>query len=276
MKRIANYKDIDIISNSCNKFTFFKSPYAAHKTFSAVDIYYNSNIAPSPVWGEIIDIREYNTPTYLKNNNSKEYLIAIEQGDYVVKIMHIKPCLEIGEKVHVGDRLGEFIRNGYFCFWNDLCMHVECRDKNDYIRASNNKRLNFDIGEIKNSMENNEFFEGEVIQTRKNYALISADYATDGKINGFAINGYFLDGFIPLNQDYYLNYYGIISKDYCSTLENNNIEMQIYSGNQSISALGLAFSLSFNKPLIKIIPLQYREYFLKEGDIIKLKINLKW
>jgi len=106
--------------------------------------------------------------------------------------------------------------------------------------------------------------------------LISADYATDGKINGFAINGYFLDGFIPLNQDYYLNYYGIISKDYCSTLENNNIEMQIYSGNQSISALGLAFSLSFNKPLIKIIPLQYGEYFLKEGDIIKIKINLKW
>lgn len=125
-------------------------------------------------------------------------------------------------------------------------------------------------------LENNEFFEGEVIHSKKNYALISADYATDGKINGFAINGYFLDGFIPLNQDYYLNYYGIISKDYCSTLENNNIEMQIYSGNQSISALGLAFSLSFNKPLIKIIPLQYGEYFLKEGDIIKIKINLKW
>jgi ABC-type cobalamin/Fe3+-siderophores transport system ATPase subunit len=93
VKKIAGHELIEIYAPDKSRFSFLKSPYAAHKTNSAVDIYHGSfgSEAVSPVDGKIIDIRSFDTPTPFKNIDSKEYLIAIKQGNHVIKILHIKP-----------------------------------------------------------------------------------------------------------------------------------------------------------------------------------------
>ncbi len=143
MKKIASHCDVDIFAPDTSRFSFLKSPYAAHKTGSAVDIYYGDfeSDAFSPVDGKIIDIKSYDTPTLFKDWNSKEYIIAIRQNHYVIKILHIKPDVYPGEMISKGDKIGTFIHNGYFIFWNDPVMHVEVRQAEDYLRASNQHSL---------------------------------------------------------------------------------------------------------------------------------------
>ncbi len=70
---------------------------------------------------------------------------VLKEPLYVIKIIHIKPEVSIGETISKGDLLGTFIKNGYFIFWNDPVMHVEVRKPWDYLRASNNLNLLPDI-----------------------------------------------------------------------------------------------------------------------------------
>jgi hypothetical protein len=200
VKKIASHETIDIYAPDNSRFSFLKSPYAAHKTNSAVDIYYGSfgGEAVSPVDGKIIDIRSFDTPTPFKNKDSKEYLIAIEQGNHVIKIIHIEPDVSIGDKISKGDRIGSFIKNGYFIFWNDPVMHVEVRKPHDYLRASNNlnltpaidwNRITYPIPEITD-------FECRVEEINECYTLLSAPYQICGDVMGFSIDGGFIDGYV--------------------------------------------------------------------------------
>ena len=111
MKKIASHSDVDIFAPRNSRFSFLKSPYAAHKTGSAVDIYYGDfgSDAFSPVDGRIIDIKSYDTPTPFKDWNSKEYVIAIRQHHHVIKILHIKPDVSPGDVISKGDKIGTFI-----------------------------------------------------------------------------------------------------------------------------------------------------------------------
>ena len=135
LKKIASHADVDIFAPDNSRFSFLKSPYAAHKTGSAVDIYYGDfgSVAFSPVDGKIIDVQSHDSPTPFKDWNTNEYVIAISQNKNVIKILHIKPDVTPGETISKGDKIGTFIHNGYFIFWNDPVMHVEVRQPEDYL-----------------------------------------------------------------------------------------------------------------------------------------------
>ncbi|VVB95788.1 Uncharacterised protein [uncultured archaeon] len=271
IEKIASHDDIDIFAPDDSRFSFLKSPYAAHKTKSAVDIYYGSfgGEAFSPVDGEIIDIRSFDTPTPFKDINSREYLIAMSQGKYVIKIIHIKPEVSIGDTLSKGEMLGTFIKNGYFIFWNDPVMHVEVRKQWDYLRASNNLHLLPDIEWTALPEGKTLEVDCRIEEVNKRYSLLSAPYSTCGDVKGFATDGGFLDGFISSNGDD--GFFGIVKRQGFSHPAVSSFE--ISKGDSEIKCSGVAFCLSLKEPAIKVIPEIYSDKPISLGDNIHLKLT---
>lgn len=272
MKKIAGHDDVDIYAPDNSRFSFMKSPYAAHKTNSAVDIYYGCFGGPalSPVDGKVIDIRSFDTPTPFKGRDSKEYLIAIQQGKYVVKIIHIEPHIAIGEEISIGERIGTFIKNGYFIFWNDPVMHVEVRDPRNYLRASNDHELSPNI-EWRNLPDGKTVeFECVVEEVNENYSLLYASFQTCGIIRGFAIDGGFIDGYISSNEEDH--FFGVVKPG--GFFRPKVLVLEITKENRPVRCSGIAFSLSFNEPGIKLIPEKYGDKPLSKGDKINIVLDI--
>jgi len=274
MKKIAGHETIDIYAPDDSRFSFLKSPYAAHKTNSAVDIYYGSfgGEAVSPVDGKIIDIRSFDTPTPFKNIDSKEYLIAIEQGDHVIKILHIEPDVSIGEKISKGDRLGTFIKNGYFIFWNDPVMHIEVRKPHDYLRASNNLKLTpaIDWNRVTAPFPDVMDFECSVEQINERYTLLSAPFRTCDEMRGFSIDGGIIDGYVSSYPD---DFFGVIKPEGFTRPKVS--ELEITKDGSLIQCGGIAFSLTFNEPRIKIIPQRYGEKLFSKVDKVRIRLGIQ-
>jgi hypothetical protein len=272
MKRIARHGDIDLFAPPDSRFSFLKSPYAAHKTHSAVDIYYGSfgSVALSPADGKIIEVSSFDTPTPFKGRDFTEYLIAIRQGKYVIKIIHVKPLVSVGEKISKGDSIGTFIKNGYFIFWNDAVMHVEVRKPDDYRRASNNLHLTPEIKWNRLSSSKTLELECRVEEVRNNYSILFADHQTCGDVRGFSIDGGFIDGYIPLGED--SGFYGIIKPEGFFHHEISSLEVR--KKNSDVKCSGIAFRLSFIEPEIKVIPEKYGDNPLSVGEEVNIRIVL--
>lgn len=274
MKKIATHEKIGIYAPDESRFSFLKSPYAAHKTNSAVDIYYGSfgGTALSPVDGKIIDIRSYDTPTPFKNIDSKEYLTAIEQEDHVIKILHIEPDVSIGEKISRSDPIGKFIKNGYFIFWNDPVMHVEVRKPHDYLRASNNLNLTpaIDWNRVTAPFPDVMDFECRVKEINERYTLLSAPFQTCGDVRGFSIDRGLIDGYVSSYPD---NFFGVIKPE--GFIRPKVIELEITMGRSKIKCGGIAFCLAFKEPRIKIIPQRYGEKPFSKGDEVHIRIRIE-
>ncbi len=271
MKKIASHGEIEIFAPDDSRFSFLKSPYAAHRTHSAVDIYYGDfgSIALSPVDGEVIDVRGFDTPTPFKDRDSKEYVIAIKQNEHVIKILHIKPDVSPGDAVSKGESIGTFIHNGYFIFWNDPVMHVEVRQPDDYLRATNNLQLVPDIEWGRLAAGRNIELECRVEKVNKRYALLRAPYETCGDIRGYAADGGFLDGYITSEND---GFFGIIRPGGFSHPVETGLE--VISDGTGIECSGIAFSLYFGEPSIKVIPLKYGDALFSECDEVRIIIRL--
>ena len=286
MQPIATCNGVDIFAPQTSKFSFFKSPFAAHASLSAVDIYPGGDfgdMAPSPVWGKVIDIREYPTPTPFPGRNFREYLTAIKQGDSVVKILHMKPVVTMGDTLCVGDPLGTLIHNGYFYFWNDPPLHVEVRDKHDYLRASNHNPLitSFGFSTPDTSCESELYC--TVVFCDKRYALLKGTY--DGLVvRGFYLGGCLLDGLIPVGAVDAIDYFGLIGEcspvSYIKSAGNRfmvstkNVQATV-TVEKHVQCLALGFSLSLQEPTIKVIPLQYGQKLFEVGDNVKVTISLR-
>ncbi len=276
MKRIAGHGSIDIFAPDHSRFSFLKSPYAAHKTDSAVDIYYGSfgGEALSPVSGEIIDIRSFDTPTPFKDRDSREYLIAIGQAENVIKILHIKPDVSTGETISKGERLGTFIKNGYFIFWNDPVMHVEVRHPGDYLRASNDLRLAPDIEWSELPLSGTLELACRVEEINDNYSFLSAlpsDYKTCGGVRGLALAGGFLDGYIDSNPED--GFFGLIKPE--GFFHPIVSMLEITSEGVEAGCRGIASCLSFNEPRIKVIPLKYGDRPFSRDETVCIRLALQ-
>jgi hypothetical protein len=285
MRPVASARGVDIFCPDNGKFTFMKSPFAAHTTLSAVDIYSGGtfgDIAPSPVEGEVIDIRGYTSPTPFKDRDFMEYIIAIQQDDSVVKILHSKPVVDVGDTVDVGDPLGILIKNGYFYFWNEPPLHVEVREVDDYIRASNDNPLSakFSFSGSNFSMESN--IKCRVVFCNEKYALLKGVYSGD-LVKGYELGGGLLDGIIPLGDWGAIDYFGLVGTDlpvpFMRSLGNRFMISAKYvsasvAAEKAVRGRALGFSLSFSEPTIKLIPLKYGENLFDVGDCVDIKLNL--
>lgn len=285
MLPVASARGVDIFCPENGKFAFLKSPFAAHTSLSAVDIYSGGtfgDIAPSPVEGEVIDIRGYTSPTPFKDRDFKEYIVAIRQDDSVVKILHSKPVVDVGDVVDVGEPLGILIKNGYFYFWNEPPLHVEVRNVGDYIRASNDNPLltKFSFSGYNSSMESN--MTCRVVFCNEKYALLKGNYGGDG-VKGYELGGCLLDGIIPLGDWDAIDYFGLVGTEVpvpCMKSAGNRYMISAkyvtasMTAEKPVNCRALGFSLSFCEPTIKLIPLKYGEKLFEVGDCVNIKLNL--
>jgi len=131
------------------RFSLYNSPYVAHEEGCAIDLYPQSgdrpgDDAPSPVAGEVLATRTVSAPSkpYAVEH---DYLVVVDTGTHLARILHVAPAVDPGDEVSVGDSLGEMVRSGFFAPWVDNHLHLGFRerDANPY-RASGS--LPVDVG----------------------------------------------------------------------------------------------------------------------------------
>jgi hypothetical protein len=115
------------------RFSLYNSPYAAHERGCAIDLYpaAGTDHGRSPVAGEVRETLTVDAPSRPYAADS-DHLILIDTGDRVARVLHVDPTVEAGDRVGVGDSLGELVRSGFFAPWVENHVHLGFRD-----RASN-------------------------------------------------------------------------------------------------------------------------------------------
>lgn len=127
-------------------YSFFDSPYIGHRNETAIDIYFKDREALLPVDEAIVkEIRWFNSPKYRPDGSEKEPLIVFKIREGVVlKTLHVKPKVNVGERLHLGDYIGECIVSGYLCPWSGIHAHIEVRPERDPYRARGAYKLNIE------------------------------------------------------------------------------------------------------------------------------------
>ncbi|WP_323191495.1 hypothetical protein [Halostella sp. PRR32] len=152
------------------RFSLYNSPYDAHDEGCAIDLYPETNDAPSPVAGEVISTRTVTAPEkpYAVEH---DHLILIDQGDRVARVLHVDPAVAHGDEVAVGDSLGEMVRSGFFAPWVDNHVHLGFRDPDaNLYRASGSMPVSVDV-ELRGLTWDGT---GTVVETGETYAVLDA------------------------------------------------------------------------------------------------------
>lgn len=145
---IAISDRVHLFSPEKKRFSFFNSPYPAHRRFCGLDIYPSDRFghgAPSPLGGIIRKIRFVETPpspSFQKHRG--DFVILVESSENPerwVKILHIEPCVEEGQVIRKGETIGHLIRPGFFGYATPPHMHLEVRHPDDPLRAGGGIRI---------------------------------------------------------------------------------------------------------------------------------------
>jgi len=151
------------------RLSLYNSPFVAHDRGCAVDLYPGDGIepdpedgptvpAPSPVAGEVVDVRTVTAPDqpYAADD---DHLLVVDTGSAtgpgaprfpdgrapLARILHVDPAVEVGDRVAVGDRLGRLVRAGFFAPWVANHLHLGFRPPGaDTHRASGSLPLELD------------------------------------------------------------------------------------------------------------------------------------
>jgi hypothetical protein len=124
----------------------YNSPYPAHDAGCAVDLYPNGgDAAPSPVAGEVVETRTVACPDQ-PHAVDHDHLIVVDTGERLARMLHVDPAVSAGDRLAVGDHLGEMVRSGFFAPWVDNHIHLGFRtyDQNA-VRASGSQPLDLAV-----------------------------------------------------------------------------------------------------------------------------------
>ena len=176
------------------RFSLYNSPYPAHDTGCAVDLYPGSDEATSPVAGEVIETRTVRCPPkpYAVD---EDHLILIDCGDVVARILHVDSAVSAGETVAVGDSLGTLVRSGFFGQWVDNHVHLGFRSYDQNLRrASGSLPLAVDVDVAAAPWDGT----GEVVETGATHvALDTPSRSGEGFAALSSDEGVPLDGGLP-------------------------------------------------------------------------------
>ncbi len=178
MKLIASSEGVNIYCPMDGKFSFFNSPYPAHCSYTSIDVYPKrafGDIAPSPVGGEVIKVRQVKcTQGKDFEGSSYDYVIlvsSLENSERWVKILHVEPLVKVGDIVEPGEDLGMLLRSGFFNFWTDPHIHVEVREPSDPIRARGG--FKFERLMEADALKAARALSGTVIESKPEYSLVA-------------------------------------------------------------------------------------------------------
>jgi hypothetical protein len=190
------------------RFSLYNSPYPAHDGGCAIDLYPGTltdgrtTAAPSPVAGTVRATRTVRAPPkpYAPEH---DHLILLEPADsgplsgLTVRILHVEPSVEAGDRVEPGDSLGRLVRAGFFAPWVDNHLHVGFRgpDQNPY-RATGS--LPIELGVSVRPLEWDGT--GRVVSSGDTYAVLDAPAHPDPGTEFVGVRadgGGVLDGGLP-------------------------------------------------------------------------------
>ena len=184
------------------RFSLYNSPFTAHDRGCAVDLYpgdeqHDVETAPSPVAGEVLDTRTVAAPPqpYAADD---DHLILVDTGDRIARLLHVDPAVEAGDRVAIGDPLGELVRAGFFAPWVPNHIHLGFRapEANHY-RASGS--LPLDLGPDVDLRPAAWDGTGTVVAAGETWALLDRPVhpAPGEAFAGVAAGGGILDGGLP-------------------------------------------------------------------------------
>ena len=152
------------------RFSLYNSPYPAHDRGCGIDLYPEMNLGISPVAGEVVDTRTVRCPDQ-PYAADYDHLIVIDTGAYLARVLHVEPAVTAGDRVAVGDPLGETVRSGFFGRWVDDHVHLEFRppDANPY-RATGSLPLVPEIDVEPVAWDGT----GRVVETGQTYAVLDS------------------------------------------------------------------------------------------------------
>jgi len=113
--------------------SFYNSPYPAHRSGAAVDVYFPEEALFPLEEGTVIGWKKVRTPRHIPVG--EDYVTVIRTGDFCLKVLHVKPAVGPGERLTLGDPLGSLVPSGFFSPWSDRHAHFEVRPCHDAYRA---------------------------------------------------------------------------------------------------------------------------------------------
>jgi len=177
------------------RFSLYNSPFPAHDEGCAIDLYPETATAPSPVAGEVVDTRTVRAPQkpYAADN---DHLILVDTGSHIARLLHVKPGVEAGATVEVGDPLGGLVRTGFFAPWVPNHVHLGFRASGaDPYRASGSLPVSVDVPLVPVPWDGT----GTVAEAGETWAVLDEPGHPDpGTVfAGLASDGGVLDGGFP-------------------------------------------------------------------------------
>lgn len=173
------------------RFSLYNSPYPAHDSGCALDLYPGSNEAISPVAGEVLETRTVRCPSK-PYAIEEDHLILVDCGDVIARILHAEPGVEAGESVTVGDSLGTLVRSGFFGQWVDNHLHLGFRRPDQNLRrASGSLPVDVDVAVAGAPWDGS----GVIVEAGPTHVLLdSPEYDGDGFAALAGDDGVPLDG----------------------------------------------------------------------------------
>ncbi|WP_247729957.1 hypothetical protein [Halovivax limisalsi] len=166
------------------RFSLYNSPYPAHGDGCAIDLYPGTSDpaselatrSPSPVAGVVRDTWTVRAPPKLYAPEFDHLLLVdVEEpagaAGLVARILHVDPAVEAGDRVAIGDDLGELVRAGFFAPWVGTHLHLGFRRPDQHLHRATGS-LPVQVGvDLRPVAWNGE---GTVVATGDTYAILDA------------------------------------------------------------------------------------------------------
>lgn len=178
------------------RFTLYNSPYPAHATGAAIDLYppRDAGTVSSPVAGTVQEVLTVDAPTR-PYADPHDHLVVVDTGPRQARLLHVDPTVTVGEDLAFGDRVGALVTSGYAAPWVPDHLHLGFRDHGtDPRRARGSLPVTVDVPMRGVPWDGT----GTVVATGDTYAILDAPVAREAGFAGVAADGGgVLDGGFP-------------------------------------------------------------------------------
>ena len=265
--RIAKVKGLNFEIPKEAWFSFFNTPYPAHKFGTAIDVYFPEKALFPFEEGKLLEIRKVRTQRYVPVR--EDYLMIFQVEEFCLKVLHVKPSIKVGEKVYLGDEIGELVVSGFFRPWSDKHAHFELRDCKDRYRARGAFLMYPKIPKLVPTIKGNEF---EVVEKAEHYYWLRPLRRGEKNLTPLSFDGTPIEGGLP-----HYHYGAIFGKlreveifeakfSVSQELPNGvgifNADFQIFANGQKVRGIGIYC----NQERIKLIGGEF-----EIGDIVEIR-----
>ncbi|AEK71990.1 hypothetical protein GQS_00435 [Thermococcus sp. 4557] len=190
--KVATVKGFSFNVPKRSWWSFYNSPYPAHRLGTAVDVYFPDEALFPFEEGRVVATRRVRTPGYVPVR--EDYLTIVKVDGFCLKVLHVKPKVVEGEHLTLGDPLGEMVVSGFFSPWSDRHAHFELRPCHDAYRARGAFLMSPILLELVPSLRGDEL---EVVECTENYCWARPLKTGGRSLTPLTSEGFPIEGGLP-------------------------------------------------------------------------------